>query len=51
MAAISAQCIQVFYSDCGWVHWAPLIQGKYVPGGTPDANEEKGKEKETLVGR
>ena len=29
----------------------PAVQGKYVPGGTPDADEEKSKEKETLVGR
>ena len=29
----------------------PAVQGKYVPGGTTHADEEKGKEKETLVGR
>jgi len=50
MAATSLKCIPVLmelHLDAS----APAVQGKYVPGGTPNANEEKGKEEETLVGR
>jgi hypothetical protein len=50
MAAISAHCIQSTHGIAWWMHVGPRVQGKYVPGGTPDADEEKGKEKETLSG-
>jgi hypothetical protein len=49
MAPISAQCIQStrrLIAGCS----APVFKGNSSPGGTPDANEEKGKEKETLGG-
>jgi hypothetical protein len=47
MAAISAQCK---WSAHGFFR-APVFKGNMLPGGTPDADEEKGKEKETLSER
>jgi hypothetical protein len=43
--------ISAMQPECPWVFRAPVFKGNMLPGGMPDADEEKGKEKETLSER